>query len=168
MAVDVVAVASGGVRLPDLDERIADRPAVLVEHASRDDDALAERLAAGLPGEIVVELADAVRSEHRRRQRVQLLGQRQQGPLRRPQPRRAVVGMEVGRIDVAHAASPFVFSARSAVELALRSAARVSRSVVRDAELPAGRRARLLDLHARVELRQRQLAARAARGSRGR
>ena len=60
MLVDLVAVAAAGVRLPDLDERVADRPAVLVEHAAGDDDPLAERLALVLPRQVVVELADRV------------------------------------------------------------------------------------------------------------
>ena len=66
MLVAVVAVAAGGVRLPDLDERVADRPPVaIVEHAAGDDDALAERLAAVLPREVVVELGDVVVAERR-------------------------------------------------------------------------------------------------------
>ena len=46
MLVAVMAVATGGVRLPDLDEAVADRPAVGVQHPPGDDDPLAERLAA--------------------------------------------------------------------------------------------------------------------------
>ena len=48
MLVDVVDVAAGRVGLPDLDQRVRHRPAVLVEHAAGDDDPLAERLA-GVP-----------------------------------------------------------------------------------------------------------------------
>jgi hypothetical protein len=43
--VDLVHVAPGGIGLPDLDQRVAQRPAGLVEDAPRDDDALAQRLA---------------------------------------------------------------------------------------------------------------------------
>ena len=43
--VDVVVVPAGGVRLPDLEQRLRHRPAVLVHHAAVDDDPLAERLA---------------------------------------------------------------------------------------------------------------------------
>ena len=53
MLVDAVHVAAGRVGLPDLDQRVADRPAVAVDHPARDDDALAERLARVLPGEVV-------------------------------------------------------------------------------------------------------------------
>ena len=60
MLVDNVDVASGGVRLPDLDQRIRHRPAVLVEHAARHDDPLAERLAGMLAGEVAIVLAHAL------------------------------------------------------------------------------------------------------------
>src|SRR5581483_614659 len=42
--VGAVQVAPGGVALPDLDQRVRDGAAVLVEHATGHDDALAERL----------------------------------------------------------------------------------------------------------------------------
>ena len=35
VAVPAVAVAAGGVGLPDLDQRVAERPPVAVEHAAR-------------------------------------------------------------------------------------------------------------------------------------
>ena len=54
MPVDLVVVAAGGVRLPHLDERAADRPPVLVEHSAGDDDPLAERLAFVLARQVVV------------------------------------------------------------------------------------------------------------------
>ena len=53
-------VAAGGVRLPDLDQRVRDRPAVLVDDAADDDDALAERLAGMLAREVAVVLAHAL------------------------------------------------------------------------------------------------------------
>ena len=56
--VDLVPVAAGRVRLPDLDQRVAHRPAVLVEHAAGDDDPLAERLALVLARQVAVELAE--------------------------------------------------------------------------------------------------------------
>ena len=43
--VDRVVIAAGGVALPQLDQRPRHRPPVLVEHAARDDDPLAERRA---------------------------------------------------------------------------------------------------------------------------
>ena len=54
--VALVAVAPGGVGLPDLDQRVAERLPVAVEDAARDDDPLAERLALVLAREVVVEL----------------------------------------------------------------------------------------------------------------
>ena len=50
--VDGVDVAAGGVALPDLDQRVGHGPSVLVEHAALDDDALAQRLAGVLRGEV--------------------------------------------------------------------------------------------------------------------
>ena len=55
MAVALVRVAAGRVALPDLDERVAHGPAVRLEHAAVDDDALAERLARVLAREVGVE-----------------------------------------------------------------------------------------------------------------
>ena len=67
MLVDLVNITSGGVRLPDLDQRIAHRPAVFVEHAARHDDAFAERLAVlcGVAREVVVEFAEIFRAIYR-------------------------------------------------------------------------------------------------------
>ena len=60
MPVDLVAVAAGRVRLPDLDQRRSDGPAFGVGHAPRDDDPLAERLAVVLARQVVVEVADGL------------------------------------------------------------------------------------------------------------
>ena len=54
MLVDDVDVAPARVGLPDFDERVRNRPAVLVEHAPVHDDPLAERLARMLSGQVVV------------------------------------------------------------------------------------------------------------------
>ena len=54
MLVAVVHVAPGRVRLPDLDQRRADGPAVPVGDAAGDDDPLTERLARVLAREVVV------------------------------------------------------------------------------------------------------------------
>ena len=58
MVVTRVPVSAGRIALPQLDQRVRHGPAVLVEHAARDDDALAQRLAGVLPREVVVDLAD--------------------------------------------------------------------------------------------------------------
>jgi hypothetical protein len=61
--VDLVEVATGGVGLPDLHQRVPHRTAVVVEHAPGDDDSLAERLA-GVPGrEIRIAGSDGVLAE---------------------------------------------------------------------------------------------------------
>ena len=60
MLVDLVAVAAGGVGLPDLDQRVADGRPSASSTRPRDDDALAQRLALVLAREVVVELADGV------------------------------------------------------------------------------------------------------------
>src|SRR5437588_1127225 len=49
-----VDVTSGGICLPDLDQRVRHRAAVLVEHPARDDDALPDRRALVLRREITV------------------------------------------------------------------------------------------------------------------
>src|SRR5581483_778656 len=58
MLIVLVLVAAGRVRLPDLDQRVGHGATVFIQHAPADDDALAERFAGTLLGEIFV-----VRSE---------------------------------------------------------------------------------------------------------
>jgi hypothetical protein len=50
-----MAVAPGGVGLPDLDERVAQRPPVAVEQAPGHGDALADRVAVVLARQVVVQ-----------------------------------------------------------------------------------------------------------------
>ena len=54
-----MVVAAGGIALPDLDQRVGHRLAVLVEHAAVHDDALAERRAHALARQVVLELASS-------------------------------------------------------------------------------------------------------------
>src|SRR3989475_1167826 len=70
--VSAVRIASGRVRLPDFDQGVRHRLAVLVEHAPAHDNALADRLAAVLAGEIIVGRLDVAVAEDRAGQ----LGQR--------------------------------------------------------------------------------------------
>src|SRR5205085_11323895 len=65
VAVDLVRVASGGVRLPDLDERVRDRAPAGVEHVARDNDPLAVRLARMLARQVAVDGADVALAEDR-------------------------------------------------------------------------------------------------------
>ena len=53
-----VGIATGRVRLPDLDQLAAHRPAVVAQDTAADDDPLAERLTVVLPRQVVVELTD--------------------------------------------------------------------------------------------------------------
>jgi hypothetical protein len=98
VAVQVVGVASGGVGLPDLDQAVADRAAVAVEYATRDDDPLPQRLARVLAGQVVVQLpyqatpvggASGIREGPR---------EDDERLLRRPETRRHVVRVQVGRL----------------------------------------------------------------------
>ena len=98
MLVDLVEVAAGRVRLPDLDQSRPHRVPRGVGHLPRHDDPLAERLSVVLPGEVVVELADrlvAVRGPGELRERV---GQDQERALGRAQLRGAVVRIQVRRV----------------------------------------------------------------------
>src|SRR5204863_2400580 len=67
-------VAPGSVGLPDLDQRMRNGLAVLVEHASVDDDALADRLAFVLASQIVISRLDIVMAENRTGQFRERLG----------------------------------------------------------------------------------------------
>ena len=98
VVVDVVAVASGRVGLPDLHERVRQRPAVGVHDPAEDDDPLSQRLPVMLPGQIVVHGSDLLMPVHRAGDLRQRVGQRQQRARGRPQHRRAILRMEVGRL----------------------------------------------------------------------
>ena len=63
--IDLVAIPPGRVRLPDLDQRPADRPSVLVEHPAADDDPLPERLALVLARQVGVRGVERVLAEDR-------------------------------------------------------------------------------------------------------
>src|SRR5262249_48490817 len=93
MLVDLVLVPPGRVRLPDLDERAGNGPAGLVEHAPVDDDALAERLAVVLSGQVAVGRRDSLVAEDRALECVERFRQRHERPLRRAPARRAVAGI---------------------------------------------------------------------------
>src|SRR5467141_2789618 len=70
--IGAVRIAPGTVRLPDFDQGVRHRPDVLVQHAPAHDNALADRLAPVLAGEIVVGRLDVSVAEDRASQ----LGQR--------------------------------------------------------------------------------------------
>jgi hypothetical protein len=93
-----VRIAASRIRLPDLDERVGQRPPVLVHHASGQDDALADGLAGVLPREVVLrrgERAVRVRRAGELRHRLRNLDRRL---VRVPQPVAAVVGIRDVRV----------------------------------------------------------------------
>ena len=65
MLVGFMPVASRGVALPDLDQRVRHGTPVVVDHAPGHDDALADRLALTLPRQIVVRFLDVAVPEDR-------------------------------------------------------------------------------------------------------
>ena len=80
--VDPMAIATGRVGLPDLDQRVANGAAVAPEHATADDDALAQGLARVLRRQIAVARAHVVRPERRAGQVRERLRQQQERPAR--------------------------------------------------------------------------------------
>src|SRR5262249_24553789 len=91
--VDLVVVAAGCIRLPDLDQRAADRPALVVEHAAGDNDPLAERVTFVLACQVVVAGPDVVLTEDRTFESVQLLGQRYERAIGCAPAGRAIAGI---------------------------------------------------------------------------
>src|SRR5439155_25592161 len=109
MLVVLVHIAPGRVRLPDLDDGVSNRPAVAIQYATGDDDALPDRFAAVLAGEVMIELGDRSRKE-RSRKIMEPGGQAHQWLRRRAQAGANVVGVQIRRLDrvfpVAHLAFP--------------------------------------------------------------
>src|SRR5438128_12462780 len=97
----LVEVAAGGVRLPDLHDRVPQRSSVAVEHAAGDDDPLADRLAGMLAGQVMIELGDGPRKQGRG-EIVESLGEIDQRLGWRAQTRPDIVGVEVRRFALAH------------------------------------------------------------------
>ena len=98
MIVDRVDVTPSRVGLPDLDQRVADRPAVGIQHPPVDHDPLAQRLAPMLPGQIGVSGSDWNAPEDRARRTMKpLVGQPHRTVAGRTQLRGAVVRIEVRR-----------------------------------------------------------------------
>ena len=91
--VPLVAIAAAGVALPDLDQRVLDRPAELVVDVAVDDDALADRHAVlgVVEDQVVVERAELVGAKDRRRHFGERLLQRDQRQLRAAQDARLVL-----------------------------------------------------------------------------
>ncbi len=63
-----MCVSTCSIGLPYFDQVLADRPAVTVEQPASHDDALAQRFASMLPGQVGVELGHFAAPEHRSRE----------------------------------------------------------------------------------------------------
>ena len=101
MIIAGVAVPPGGVGLPHLDERLAHRPAVFIEHPARYDDPLAERFTGEVPRQIVVGFAQRIVPVHRTRDFRERVRQRNGGLRGRPPEGRFVVRIGVVRLGAA-------------------------------------------------------------------
>src|SRR5215210_3826206 len=102
----LVGVASGGVGLPDLDEAVPDRASVAVEDTPGNDDPLAKRLAGMLAGQIAVKLPYETMTVRGTRDVRERPGEDNERLLRRPEPRRHVIRVEVGGLDAVVAPVP--------------------------------------------------------------
>src|SRR5215208_1066594 len=91
----MVCVASGGVGLPDLDEAVPYRASVAVEDEPRNDDPLTQRLAGMLASQVVVKLSQRLAPVCWTCGVRERPGEDDQGLLRRPEPRRNIVRVEV-------------------------------------------------------------------------
>ena len=96
----LVDIASGGVGLPDLDQRVGQRATIFVQHPAGDDDALAQRLAIDprILRHVVIQRANALMAVDRSGQFRQRLFQRDQRLGRPAQHRRFVVRINIGRL----------------------------------------------------------------------
>src|SRR5215203_4608396 len=95
----MVCIASGGVGLPDLHEVALYRASVTIEDASRNDDPLTQRLAGMLAGQIVVQVPYSTAPVCRTRGVRERPGEDEERFLRRSEPRRHVVRIEVRGLD---------------------------------------------------------------------
>src|SRR5688500_3033575 len=104
-----VAVFAAGVGLPDLDQRAGHRTRVLLQHAAMDDDALADRIAAGrvVADEVIVQRIERRVAEHGRAQFPDRLRHHHERAARRAVGRRPVGGRNGGRMPAAVAWQEF-------------------------------------------------------------
>ena len=83
--VDLVPIAAGGIRLPDLDQRVANRSSIFIEHTTRHHHPLAHWRRPVLRGQIMIEWTDAVVTIHRTTELGQRLRNDNERLLRVPQ-----------------------------------------------------------------------------------
>ncbi len=93
--IEVVRVAAGRVRLPDLEQRVGERASAFIEHAASHDYALAQRLTTVKTCEIGIASADQLGAETRPRD----LGERMFDSNRR-MPRHPLVRARIGAVVV--------------------------------------------------------------------
>src|SRR5689334_12702202 len=113
MIVDRMRISAASVALPDLDERVRNGTAAIVQHAARDDDALAQRFCGVLPREIVIGVADWKKSIDRRSQIRKMVGNGDQRLEGRTPDRRSIWriqelrlrGLSLRAAEVAHGGS---------------------------------------------------------------
>src|SRR5207244_2592046 len=98
----LVKVAAGRIGLPDLDDCALYGTAVAVEYATGDDDALADRFARVLAGQVVVQLRNRP-GKQRRRKIVKPVRELDQRLCRSTQPRADVVRIQIRRFALVFA-----------------------------------------------------------------
>src|SRR6185369_2823703 len=98
MIVHRMAIASGGIRLPDLDQGVPHGVSIVVDHASCDHDAFALRFIWMLSCEVAVGLRDRVVTEHRTRALRPRVGKENEGLPRRAANRGTIRLIQVGRL----------------------------------------------------------------------
>ena len=102
MLVILVKVAAGRVRLPDLHDRLPERPPITVEHPAGDDDPFADRFAGVLARQVMIQLGDGPR-KHGRREIMEPVGKVDQRLSWCAQTRPDVVRVEIGRFALVFA-----------------------------------------------------------------
>src|SRR5689334_19507812 len=91
-------VPSRGICLPDLDERVRNRPSIAVENAPRHNDSLTQRFSRMLPGQVVIVSPNALVAIDRPGDLRQRVRQKDQRFARRPQHRGAIGFMQQRRL----------------------------------------------------------------------
>ena len=94
----LVPVAARGIALPDFNQSVRNREPVVIEHATADDDALPEWIAAMLAGQIAVLRPHIVHAEHRPGDLRQSMRQHDQRPGRRALARGRIRRMQQFRL----------------------------------------------------------------------
>ena len=100
MLVARMDIAPTRIRLPDFDQRVRHRAAVVVEHPPRDADALAYGFTEMLAGEVVVVLGDFIMAENRSRNLRQRVWKNDERLARCPKNRGSIRRIERWRLRI--------------------------------------------------------------------